>query len=103
MELQIKDKSTHALYQGPAENLQVAHYRDAVSRYPFSLSREPWSKEETENLLKGIKQQFQEMLMQRYFRYNIIIHKSCYYLTNYVTDHEHVIRLYLFFLFNTEY
>ncbi|KAI3802289.1 hypothetical protein L1987_30419 [Smallanthus sonchifolius] len=58
----LKDKNTHAIYQGPAENSYVAHYRNAVSKYPFSLSREPWLKEEKENLLKGIIQQFQEML-----------------------------------------
>ncbi|KAJ0772228.1 putative transcription factor MYB family [Helianthus annuus] len=59
----VKDKNTLAIYQGPAENSQVAHYKDAVSKYPFSLTREPWSKEEKENLLKGIRQQFQKMLM----------------------------------------
>lgn len=58
-----KDKNTHAIYQGPAENSHVANYRDVMSRYPFSLNREPWSKEEKENLVKGIKQQFQETLM----------------------------------------
>ncbi|KAL4573428.1 hypothetical protein LXL04_020233 [Taraxacum kok-saghyz] len=59
-----KDKEMHAINQGPAENLHVADYRDAMSNYPFALTREPWSKEENENLLKGVKQQFQEMLMQ---------------------------------------
>ncbi|KAK9063071.1 hypothetical protein SSX86_016941 [Deinandra increscens subsp. villosa] len=58
----LADKNTQAINQGPAENSHVAHYRDAVSKYPFSLSREPWSKEEKKNLLKGITQQFQEML-----------------------------------------
>ncbi|MFS7934892.1 putative transcription factor MYB-HB-like family [Helianthus anomalus] len=59
----VKDKNALAIYQGPAENSHVAHYKDAVSKYPFSLTREPWSKEEKENLLKGIRQQFQKMLM----------------------------------------
>ncbi|XP_076884384.1 uncharacterized protein LOC143533506 [Bidens hawaiensis] len=58
----IKENS-QAINQGPAENSHVVHYRDAVSKYPFSLTREPWSKEEKKNLLKGIKQQFQKMLM----------------------------------------
>nr|XP_043613164.1 myb-like protein L isoform X2 [Erigeron canadensis] len=62
-----KDKHLHPISHGPAENSQVANYRDAMSKYPFSLSRESWSKEETENLVKGIKQQFQEMLMQNLF------------------------------------
>ncbi|KAF5804849.1 putative transcription factor MYB family [Helianthus annuus] len=59
----VKDKNALAIYQGPAENSHVARYKDAVSKYPFSLTREPWSKEEKENLLKGIRQQFQKMLM----------------------------------------
>ncbi|KAM0021287.1 putative transcription factor MYB-HB-like family [Helianthus debilis subsp. tardiflorus] len=59
----VKDKNALAIYQGPAENSHVAHYKDAVSKYPFSLTREPWSKEEKENLLKGIRQQFQKTLM----------------------------------------
>ncbi|KAJ0575896.1 putative transcription factor MYB-HB-like family [Helianthus annuus] len=60
----VKNKNALAIYyQGPAENSHVAHYKDAVSKYPFSLTREPWSKEEKENLLKGIRQQFQKMLM----------------------------------------
>ncbi|KAK1429304.1 hypothetical protein QVD17_11510 [Tagetes erecta] len=58
----VKDKIIHAIYQGPAENSHVAHYRNAVSKYPFSLSREPWLEKEKRNLLKGIRQQFQEML-----------------------------------------
>ncbi|KAL8188608.1 hypothetical protein R6Q57_029896 [Mikania cordata] len=58
----VKDKSTHAIYQGPPENSHVVHYKNEVSKYPFSLNREPWSKEEKEKLLKGIRQQFQEML-----------------------------------------
>ncbi|XP_076887053.1 uncharacterized protein LOC143537090 [Bidens hawaiensis] len=59
----IKEKNSQAINQGPAENSHVVHYRDAVSKYPFSLTREPWSKEEKKKLLKGIKQQFQKMLM----------------------------------------
>ncbi|XP_071691251.1 uncharacterized protein [Rutidosis leptorrhynchoides] len=63
----LKDKSSLPMLQGPAENSQVANYRDAMSRYPFSLNRDPWSKEEKKNLMKGIKQQFQEVLMQNLF------------------------------------
>ncbi|KVI04613.1 Homeodomain-like protein [Cynara cardunculus var. scolymus] len=62
-----KDKNTHAIYQGPAENSHVAIYRDVISKYPFSLNREPWLKEDKENLMKGIKQQFQETLMHNLF------------------------------------
>ncbi|KAI3780237.1 hypothetical protein L2E82_10208 [Cichorium intybus] len=62
-----KDTDMHAINQGPVDNPHVADYRDAMSKYPFALTREPWSNEEKENLLKGIKQQFQEMLMQNLF------------------------------------
>ncbi|KAI3515764.1 hypothetical protein L1887_14668 [Cichorium endivia] len=62
-----KDTDMHAINQGPVDNPHVADYRDAMSKYPFALTKEPWSNEEKENLLKGIKQQFQEMLMQNLF------------------------------------
>lgn len=73
VELQVKDKNIHAITQGPAENSHVVHYRNAVSKYPFSLSREPWLEEEKRNLLKGIRQQFQEMLTRNLLRYVIFM------------------------------
>ncbi|PWA85195.1 myb domain protein 4r1 [Artemisia annua] len=63
----IKDTSTLPINQGPAQNPQVAIYQDAMLKYPFSLSREPWSKVDKENLKKGIKQQIQEMMLQNLF------------------------------------
>ncbi|KAL6010925.1 hypothetical protein ACLOJK_001368 [Asimina triloba] len=36
-----------------------------LEKFPVSLRRQPWSKVERENLAKGIKQQFQEMLLQK--------------------------------------
>ncbi|PWA72019.1 myb domain protein 4r1 [Artemisia annua] len=63
----IKDKSTLPINQGPAQNPQVAIFKDAMLKYPFSLSREPWSEEDNENLKKGIKQQIQQMMMQNIF------------------------------------
>ena len=73
LELQIKDTSTLPINQGPAQNPQVAIFKDAMLKYPFSLSREPWSEEDNENLKKGIKQQIQEMMLQNLFRYTIMI------------------------------
>jgi len=49
---------------GPEENSHVANYRMVLERFPLSLDRKKWSKVERENLLKGIKQQFQEMVLQ---------------------------------------
>lgn len=36
-----------------------------MATFPDSMSEEKWSKEEKENLGKGVKQQFQGMLLQR--------------------------------------
>ncbi|KAL8056673.1 hypothetical protein ABFX02_04G134400 [Erythranthe guttata] len=54
-----------AQYKGPPENLHVANYKEALKTFAVSVSREKWSKEESENLVKGVKQQFQGMLLQR--------------------------------------
>ncbi|KAA8542784.1 hypothetical protein F0562_023936 [Nyssa sinensis] len=61
----VNEKKVPAMYYGPAENSHVASYRMALKKFPLSLSREKWSKEEKENLAKGIKQQFQELLLQK--------------------------------------
>ncbi|XP_019177068.1 PREDICTED: uncharacterized protein LOC109172334 isoform X2 [Ipomoea nil] len=59
------EKKSSALYYAPPENSLVASYRDASEKFPVSVNREKWSKEERENLLKGVKQQFQETMFQR--------------------------------------
>lgn len=61
----VDEKKVSAFYHGPAENSQVANYRMALEKFPLILSRAKWTKEEKENLAKGIKQQFQEMLLQK--------------------------------------
>ncbi|TMW99976.1 hypothetical protein EJD97_001594 [Solanum chilense] len=60
-----KGKKLSAAHCGPPENSHVASYREALTHFAVSLSRKEWSKEESENLVKGLKQQFQEMLLQR--------------------------------------
>ncbi|GER54419.1 myb domain protein 4r1 [Striga asiatica] len=50
---------------GPPENAHVAYYKEALTRFAINVSRENWSKEEKENLIKGVKQQFQEMFLQQ--------------------------------------
>lgn len=60
-----KGKKLSATHCGPPENSHVASYREALTHFAVSLSRKEWSKEESENLVKGLKQQFQEMLLQR--------------------------------------
>lgn len=48
---------------GPAENSHVSNYKMVLERFPVSLIKQPWSDIEKENLKKGIKQQYQEMLI----------------------------------------
>ncbi|MQL78902.1 hypothetical protein Taro_011354, partial [Colocasia esculenta] len=48
---------------GPPENSHVSKYKSVLSRFPVSLSKQPWSKAEKENLSKGIKQQYQERVL----------------------------------------
>ncbi|KAI3735603.1 hypothetical protein L6452_15110 [Arctium lappa] len=93
-----KDKNTHAIYQGPAENSHVAIYRDVMSKYPFSLNREPWSKEDKEKLVKGIKQQFQETLMHNLFSAGDVDSRYLDSMIAKIGDHEispEEIRLFL--------
>lgn len=72
--LQVSDKKVSAKYYGPAENAHVANYRMVLREFPFSFKRAKWSDLERQNLEKGIKQQFQEMLLQKsvdMFRYGL--------------------------------
>ncbi|XP_011084456.1 uncharacterized protein LOC105166700 isoform X1 [Sesamum indicum] len=61
----LNDQKIPAVSKGPPENLQVAHYKEALATFAVSVSRVKWSKEESENLVKGVRQQFQGMLLQR--------------------------------------
>ncbi|XP_042442337.1 uncharacterized protein LOC122027438 isoform X1 [Zingiber officinale] len=56
-------KKVPALCFGPDENSHVSTYRMVLERFPVSLNKRPWSKIEKDNLAKGIKQQYQEMLL----------------------------------------
>ncbi|XP_050209268.1 uncharacterized protein LOC126659970 isoform X2 [Mercurialis annua] len=60
----INDKKVSAVYDGPVENAQVVNYREAFKDYPLTLKNKKWTHEEKENLKKGIRQQFQEMVLQ---------------------------------------
>ncbi|KAL3529204.1 hypothetical protein ACH5RR_008526 [Cinchona calisaya] len=63
--VQLNEKKSSPMQYGPAENSQVANYRDALKKFPVFVTRNKWSKEEQENLANGVKQQFQKMLLQR--------------------------------------
>ncbi|XP_064982257.1 uncharacterized protein LOC135582744 isoform X1 [Musa acuminata AAA Group] len=56
-------KKLPALHFGPGENSHILRCRMVLERFPVSLCKQPWSKIEKENLAKGIKQQYQEMLI----------------------------------------
>ncbi|KAL3640739.1 hypothetical protein CASFOL_015707 [Castilleja foliolosa] len=58
----LNDKKIH---KGPPENAHVAYYKEAMTTFAVNVIRKKWSKVEKENLIKGVKQQFQEMLLQR--------------------------------------
>ncbi|KAK8324543.1 hypothetical protein V6Z11_A12G309400 [Gossypium hirsutum] len=62
-EPEVNDKRVTADY-GPLENSSVASYRMALIDFPLKLERKNWSREERENLEKGIRQQFQERALQ---------------------------------------
>lgn len=49
---------------GPTENSHVANYRMALTNFPLLIEHKKWSDKEKKNLEKGIRQQFQEMLLQ---------------------------------------
>ncbi|PIN22504.1 hypothetical protein CDL12_04778 [Handroanthus impetiginosus] len=63
--VKFNEKNIPAVYKGPPENSHVANYKEALATFAVSVSHEKWSDVERENLVKGVKQQFQEMLLQR--------------------------------------
>ncbi|KAM6568160.1 hypothetical protein CsatB_016145 [Cannabis sativa] len=60
----VHDKRIPAMYYGPEENSHVSNYKMALTKFPLSLERKKWSENETQNLEKGIQQQFQEKMVQ---------------------------------------
>nr|XP_010932454.1 uncharacterized protein LOC105053113 isoform X1 [Elaeis guineensis]XP_029122846.1 uncharacterized protein LOC105053113 isoform X1 [Elaeis guineensis]XP_029122847.1 uncharacterized protein LOC105053113 isoform X1 [Elaeis guineensis] len=56
-------KRVSALCLGPAENSHVSKYKMVLKTFPVSLRKQTWSNMEKEKLPKGIKQQYQEMLI----------------------------------------
>ncbi|KAG2667556.1 hypothetical protein I3760_15G121600 [Carya illinoinensis] len=60
----IDDKRLSAMYHGPEENSHVSNYRMVLTNFPLTLEQKKWSKAERENLGKGIKQQFHQLVVQ---------------------------------------
>ncbi|BFG33153.1 hypothetical protein CerSpe_194270 [Prunus speciosa] len=63
-DLKAHDKKISAMFYGPEENSHVANYRMTLMKFLHSLDRKKWSKAEKKALEKGIRQQFQEMVLQ---------------------------------------
>lgn len=63
--MQPNENNVPASCKGPPENVHVPNYKEAMETFSIPCNKEKWSKEERENLLKGVKQQFQEMLLQQ--------------------------------------
>ena len=71
---------------GPAENSQVANYREALEKFPVSVIRNKWSKEEREKLSNGVKQQFQKMLLQR----SVDLPRYLFYYVQDANSHQYI-------------
>lgn len=63
--MQPNEKNIPASYKAPPENVHVPIYKKALKTFCIPFNKEKWSKEEMSNLVKGVKQQFQEMLLQQ--------------------------------------
>uniref|UniRef100_A0A453GRT9 Myb-like domain-containing protein n=2 Tax=Aegilops tauschii subsp. strangulata TaxID=200361 RepID=A0A453GRT9_AEGTS len=61
--LQNKCKMSPLLL-GPAENPHIEKYKVVLKQFPISLQKHSWSDTEKDRLAKGIKQQYQEMLIK---------------------------------------
>ncbi|KAK4778804.1 hypothetical protein SAY86_006332, partial [Trapa natans] len=58
------EKKVSPIYCGPAENCEVANYRNALKSFPLDLHRDKWTDAEMESLRKGIKQYFQQVVFR---------------------------------------
>lgn len=56
------------MYYGPPENSHVPKYKAVLQKFSDSWNRDKWTREEDVNLVKGIKQQFQDMLLQKTYQ-----------------------------------
>ncbi|KAH9624138.1 hypothetical protein KSS87_019279 [Heliosperma pusillum] len=60
-----RESNGPAICYGPSENSYVVWYKAALQKYPLSFHRDKWSKEDIQNLEKGIVRQYQEKLLRR--------------------------------------
>lgn len=73
------------MYYGPPDNSHVPKYKAVLQKFSDSLNRDKWTREEDINLVKGIKQQFQDMLLQKTYQNEEILRQRS---TDIVSDVE---------------
>ncbi|KAK8933336.1 hypothetical protein KSP39_PZI015971 [Platanthera zijinensis] len=56
-------KDSSALHFSPDENPELSNYEMVMRRFPVSLRERQWSHKEKSELLKGVNQQYQEILI----------------------------------------
>lgn len=64
----VNAKNTRVMSYAPRENSNVANYKAMLEKNSDSMNRDKWSKEDDANLVKGVKQQFQDMLLQKTYQ-----------------------------------
>lgn len=85
--MQTNENNVPASCKGPPENVHVPNYKEAMATFSIPCNKEKWSKEERENLLKGVKQQFQEILLQQCvdrLKYDFTCSVNIYYTNDWI-------------------
>ncbi|KAK1356544.1 cell division cycle 5-like protein [Heracleum sosnowskyi] len=85
VDAKAKEKHTRVMYYGPPDNSHVPKYKAVLQKFSDSLNRNKWTREEDSNLVKGIKQQFQDMLLQKTYQNEEILRQRS---TDIVSDVE---------------
>ncbi|XP_017235844.1 uncharacterized protein LOC108209447 isoform X2 [Daucus carota subsp. sativus] len=80
-----KEKNTQVMYYGPPDNSHVPNYKAVLHKFSDSFNRDKWTEDEDINLVKGIKQQFQDMLLQKTYQNEEILRQRS---TGLVSDVE---------------
>lgn len=77
------------MYYGPPDNAHVPKYKAVLQKFLDSLNRNKWTREEDLNLVKGIKQQFQDMLLQKTYQNEEILRQRSTDIVRYLIFNFH--------------
>lgn len=62
----VNGKKASPKYFGPEDNSHVANYQMVLNKFPLSFpGKQTWSVAERENLVKGVRQEFQQVLLEK--------------------------------------